>query len=62
MSLPEQKRRIEESCSQDRYRLVETFYDRRLRGLTETRQQFQELMRYVRNPANVVKAVVVYGR
>ncbi|PZR86079.1 MAG: hypothetical protein DI537_29360 [Stutzerimonas stutzeri] len=60
MSLDEQQRQVSACSELHGYRLAQTFCDRGLTGRTETREQFQAMMRYVRDPANGVNAVVIY--
>lgn len=60
MSLDEQQRQVSACSELHGYGLAQTFCDRGLTGLTETREKFQAMMRYVRNPANGAKAVVIY--
>ena len=60
MSLDEQQRQVSACSELHGYGLAQTFCDRGLTGRTETRDQFQAMMRYVRDPANGVRAVVIY--
>ncbi|MGN6099332.1 MAG: recombinase family protein [Bosea sp. (in: a-proteobacteria)] len=60
MSLPEQQRQVAACAELNAFALAQTFCDRGLTGRTETREQFQAMMRYIRDPANGVGAVVVY--
>ncbi len=60
MSLAEQERQITDCAERSAYQLAEQFCDRGLTGRTETRERFQAMMRYVREPKNGVKAVIVY--
>ena len=60
MSLDEQQRQVAACAERHGHALTKTFCDRGLTGRTETREQFQAMMRYVRDPTNGVKAVVIY--
>jgi hypothetical protein len=60
MSLDEQQRQVSACSELHGYGLAQTFCDRGLTGRTETREQFQAMMRYARDPANGVRAVVIY--
>ena len=60
MSLDEQQRQVAACAELHGFGLARTFCDRGLTGRIETREQFQAMMRYVRDPAHGVKAVVIY--
>lgn len=58
-SIEEQKKKIEAYCFAHDYELVEVFVDEAKSATTNNRESYQEMMGFVKDPKNEIKAMVV---
>jgi site-specific DNA recombinase len=61
LSLDEQLRKVGAFAELRDAEIVENFIDRGLSGTTETRSEFQRMVKFACNPTNAVKLVLVYN-